>query len=133
MPLVCLNESVLGIDATYFLQRFLAPAEEPLLSALGGFPLSLEDIIARDLSNLQSAGIKIHFVFSGLEGVTKGDSFGSSIASARANAEAFETYENDLADEAIKIFRNSGTNSRQGLTFSTEIDFSRRPNSRRSL
>lgn len=110
MPLHCLNDSVLGIDAAYYLQSFLAPAEEPLLSALGGFPLSLEKIIVRDLSNLQIAGVRIHFVFNGLESALKDDSFGPSIASARANADAFDTYERSLATEAIKLFRTSGLN-----------------------
>ena len=110
MPLHCLNDSIVGIDAAYYLQSFLAPAEEPLLSALGGFPLSLEKLIVRDLSNLQTAGIRIHFVFNGLESALKDDSFGPSIASARANADAFDTYERSLATEAIKLFRTSGLN-----------------------
>lgn len=108
MPLTCLNDSVLGIDATHYLERFLAPAEEPLLSALGGFPLSLENIIVKQLKNLQSAGVRLHFVFDGLDSALKDNSFGPSVASARAHAEAFITYERNQTKEAIKIFRNSG-------------------------
>lgn len=109
MPLTCLNDSVIGIDATYFLEGFLAPpTKEPLLSALGGYPLMLESTIVKQLLDLQSAGFKPHFVFDGLDFGIKDDPFGPSIASASANAVAFDTYERDLAAEAIDMFRTSG-------------------------
>ena len=109
MPLSCLYDSVIGVDATYYLERLLAPAvKEPLLSALGGYPLMLETTIAKELDNLQSAGLKMHFVFNGLDFGIKDDPFGPSIASARTNAVAFDTYERDLATEAINTFRSSG-------------------------
>lgn len=109
MPLTCLNDSVIGIDATYYLESLLAPpAKEPLLSALGGYPLVLESTIVKQLHDLQSAGFKPHFVFDGLDFGIKDDPFGPSIASARANAVAFDTYERDLAAEAIDTFRTSG-------------------------
>ena len=109
MPLTCLNNSVIGIDATYYLEGLLAPpAKEPLLSALGGYPLMLESTIVKQLHELQIAGLKPHFVFDGLDFGIKDDPFGPSIASARANAVAFDTYERDLAAEAIDTFRTSG-------------------------
>lgn len=109
MPLSCLNDSVIGIDATYYLEGLLAPpVKEPLLSALGGFPIGLEATIVKELSDLQSAGFKPHFVFNGLDFGIKDDPFGPSIASQRANAEAFDTYEKNLATDVINTFRNSG-------------------------
>lgn len=108
-PLTCLNGSVIGIDAAYYLERFLVPsAKEPLLSALGGVPLSLEKTIVKDLSDLQIAGVKPHFVFDGLDFGINDDPFGPSIESARVNAVAFDTYERDMADEAMNIFKTSG-------------------------
>lgn len=106
MPLTCLNDSVIGIDATYYLEGLLA--QEPLLSALGGYPLALESTVVKQLLELQSAGFKPHFVFDGLDFGIKDDPFGPSIESARANAVAFDTYERNLAPEAIEIFRTSG-------------------------
>lgn len=109
MPLSCLNDGVIGVDATYYLEGLLAPpVKEPLLSALGGYPLMLEATIVKGLHDLQNAGLMLHFVFDGLDFGIKDDPFGPSIASARANAVAFDTYERDLATEAIKTFRNTG-------------------------
>lgn len=116
MPLTCLNGSVIGIDATYYLEGLLQPpAKEPLLSALGGYPLALESTIVKELSDLQNAGFKPHFVFNGLDFGIKDDPFAPSIQSSRNNALAFATYERDLATEAIVHFRSSGQAERGPL------------------
>lgn len=108
MPLAALKDSVIGIDATYYLEHLLAPSREPLLSALGGYPLALESTIAGELEDMQAAGFKPHFVFNGLDFGIKDEPFKASISSALANAEAFEIYEKDRANEAINVFRTSG-------------------------
>lgn len=108
MPLTCLNGSVIGIDALYYLENLLASHKEPLLSALGGFPLALEERILKELGEIQSCGIKLEFVFNGLDWGIKDDHFAASIASARANTTAFDIYEKDQAKEAIAVFRESG-------------------------
>ena len=108
MPLSCLRGSVIGIDAAYYLEKLLAAHKEPLLSALGGFPLSLETRIVQELGDIQAFGIKLYFVFNGLDWGIKDEPFAASIASARANANGFDIYERDQAKEAIDIFRNSG-------------------------
>lgn len=108
MPLSCLRGTVIGIDATYYLEKLLAAHKEPLLSALGGFPLSLETRIVQELRDIQAFGIKPHFVFNGLDWGIKDDPFAASIASACANANGFDIYERDQAKEAIDVFRNSG-------------------------
>ena len=108
MPLTCLKDSVIGIDAAYYLEGLLTPSKEPLLSALGGFPLGLESVIMKELNLLQAAGFKVHFVFNGLEYGVKDDPFGPSLASSRANAAAFDIYEKEMPDEAIGVFSNSG-------------------------
>lgn len=111
MPLNCLNSSVIGIDAIYYLEKLLAAHKEPLLSALGGPPLALEAKIVKELEDIQSCGIKLYFVFNGLGWGIKDDPFAASIASARANASAFDIYERDQAKEAIGVFRDSGHHS----------------------
>ena len=108
MPLTCLKDSVIGIDAAYYLEHLLTPSKEPLLSALGGSPLGLESAIMKELSVLQAAGFKPHFVFNGLDYGIKDDPFGPSVASSLANAAAFDIYEKEMPDEAIKMFKESG-------------------------
>ena len=108
MPLACLKDSVLGIDAMYYLSTFLTPAKEPLLSALGGFPLGLQKNIEKELQDIQSAGIELHFVFSGLDSGMNEDPFGPSIEIARINQNAFSTYAQDLPKQAVEILREPG-------------------------
>ena len=108
MPLSCLSGSVIGVDAIYYLETLLAAHKEPLLSALGGFPLALENTVKKELDDIQSSGLKLHFVFNGLDFGIKDDPLRPSVKAAQANAQAFETYESDRAQEAIEIFRTSG-------------------------
>ncbi|KAL8655164.1 MAG: hypothetical protein Q9226_003157 [Calogaya cf. arnoldii] len=105
LPLSLLSDSVVGVDATYYLE---GSTKEPLVSALGGFPLGLESSIVRELKALQSIGLRLHFVFNGLDCAIDDDPFGPSLAAANNNAIAFETYENNKADQAIQFFRSSG-------------------------
>lgn len=114
LPLSYLNDSVVGVDATYYLE---AVGKEPLVSALGGFPFGLEYSIARELKDLQSVGLRLHFVFNGLDYGIDDDPFGPSLAAANNNALAFETYENRQTPQAIQIFRSSGRNSTYQLPF----------------
>lgn len=64
--------------------------------------------IVKNLQDLQTAGLTPHFVFDGLDFGIKDDPFAQSIASARANAIAFDVYERDLAAEAADRFMSSG-------------------------
>ena len=114
MPLSNLADKIIGIDASYYLESFLAPqVKEPLLSALGGFPLALEQSIIKDIKALQTAGLKLQFVFNGLNHGSVDDPFRSSIESARANAAAFKTYDADMANEAIIEFKKTGKQRKQ--------------------
>lgn len=70
--------------------------------------MGLESAITKELSVLQAAGFKPHFVFNGLDYGIKDDPFGPSIASSRANAAAFDIYEKAMPDEAISRFKTSG-------------------------
>ncbi|KAL8874440.1 MAG: hypothetical protein Q9174_000233 [Haloplaca sp. 1 TL-2023] len=106
MPITSLNGCVIGIDAAYYLG---ITTKEPLLSALGGFPYALESAIAKELNDLQAIGLKVHFVFDGLNHGMDYDPFGASMTSATNNAAAFDTYDKDLPNQAIQAFRTSGT------------------------
>ena len=109
MPLSNLADKIIGVDAAYYLESFLVPqVKEPLLSALGGFPLALEQAIIKDLKALQTAGLKLQFVFNGLSHGTNDDPFRPSMESARANAAAFKTYDADMANKAIIEFKKTG-------------------------
>ncbi|KAL8801382.1 MAG: hypothetical protein Q9182_004496 [Xanthomendoza sp. 2 TL-2023] len=105
MPISYLNDGVIGIDAVYYLE---SSAREPLLSALGGFPLGLEFSIVRELNDLQAVGLRPHFVFNGLDYGIDDDAFGPSLACAANIALGFETYEGSHAAQAAHIFKTSG-------------------------
>ena len=114
MPLSNLENAIVGVDAAHYLDSFLAPpVKEPLLSALGGFPLALEQAIIKDLKSLRASGLKLHFVFHGLNHGTVDDPFGPSIISAQANAAAFKTYDADMANDAIIEFKKTGQTMRR--------------------
>lgn len=105
MPISTLSESIIGVDAAYYLENH---PKEPLVSALGGFPLAFETSIVKELGDLQAVGIRPHFVFNGLDNGINDDPFGPSLASAQASAIAFETYARGEPTAAIELFRKSG-------------------------
>ncbi|KAI9894316.1 MAG: hypothetical protein M1814_003072 [Vezdaea aestivalis] len=66
LPLSALKGCVVGIEARHFLQRLLAPANEPLVSALGGSPFRLRTYVKHQLESLRNEGITPLFVFHGM-------------------------------------------------------------------
>ncbi|KAI4260601.1 MAG: hypothetical protein LQ352_000162 [Teloschistes flavicans] len=106
MPISALGGSIIGIDATYYLEQI--QQKEPLLPALGGFPLALESRIFKELDALKVVGVKPHFVFDGLDYGIDDDPFGPSAASALKNVTAFDTYEKNMAPQAMQVFKTSG-------------------------
>ncbi|KAL8908916.1 MAG: hypothetical protein Q9207_000492 [Kuettlingeria erythrocarpa] len=113
MPISALSGSTIGVDAAYYLEGH---AKEPLLSALGGFPLALESSIIREISDWQAVGITLHFVFNGLDNAINDDPFRPSLTSARAIALAFDTYDRYQPSQAIELFRKSGTPTSAALS-----------------
>lgn len=106
MPISALGDSIIGIDAAYYLEQI--QQKEPLLPALGGFPLALESRIFKELDALQAFGIKPHFVFDGLDYGIDDDPFGPSTEAASRNVEAFDTYDKNMAPQAMQLFKISG-------------------------
>ena len=108
LPLASLKNAVIGVEAAHFLNRFLAPSQEPLLSAVGGCPLGLEFMIRNELDALREAEITPFFVFSGLETATRLDRFGAAAVAVRSNVDGFEVYQKNQAAQAVRLFGTSG-------------------------
>ncbi|KAI9798257.1 MAG: hypothetical protein M1825_005390 [Sarcosagium campestre] len=70
-PLSTLKDAVVGIEAAYYIDRFLKSGIDPLLVATGGFPLATKKAIEDDLDGLLASGITPLFVFSGMDTVKK--------------------------------------------------------------
>ncbi|KAI9838145.1 MAG: hypothetical protein M1837_002640 [Sclerophora amabilis] len=125
-PLNALKDSVLGVEASYYLschylrqpQTTPPSTEEPLLPAHGGHPLELKLRIENDLEKLQTAGITPLFVFDGMD-ISKRDKWPEGLEEpVRENARAWEMYgesDRDLANEAIEVFRGSGSTKPESL------------------
>ena len=99
---------IIGVDATYYLEDLRYPTKEPLVAALGGFPLALEAMIARGVKDIESCGCKLYFFFDGLEIGTTDAPFASSVHAASVNSRAFSVYEMGDATGAIEHFKHSG-------------------------
>lgn len=93
-PLPTLKDAVIGIDASYYLDLRLngSPKEEPLKHALGGVPFCLKAQITDDIECLQDAGVKVIFVFNGLDHVNKPPAEFLSLDSTRAAETAWQKY-----------------------------------------
>lgn len=100
-----LQDRVIGIDAAYYIQSL---NKDPLLSALGGPPLAFESTVINAVKHLQDAGLKIHFVFDGLESGVGSDPVASSARAAHLASEAFNLYETEQGKQARDVFKASG-------------------------
>lgn len=105
-PLSVLKDSVIGIDASYYLDlRLNLNQEEPLKTALGGIPFALKATINDDITAVQEAGITLVFVFNGLDFVNKAPPSSSSVESKNAHEEGWRHY---LAGDAKKPVEDFG-------------------------
>lgn len=93
-PLPTLKDAVVGIDASYYLDLRLngSPKEEPLKHALGGVPYCLKNQVTDDIECLQDAGVKVIFVFNGLDHVNKPQPEFLSSDNMRAAESAWQKY-----------------------------------------
>ena len=101
-----LQDRVIGIDATYYIDGL---NNDPLLSALGGSPLAFEKTVIDVVTHLHNAGLKLHFVFNGLDSGVGNDPMASSVKAAQLDNEAFTLYEAQQAKKARDVFKESGT------------------------
>ncbi|KAJ9637908.1 hypothetical protein H2199_007403 [Coniosporium tulheliwenetii] len=110
-----LSGAVIAIEAADYLNNLIRNSNtiEALLPALGGLPFSLRGYVLKDISILRSHGINPVFVFSGLD-VGKDDNkrdaaFRASDEAARIHASAWLQYDQHKPEEAVKTFKESGT------------------------
>jgi hypothetical protein len=101
-----------GIEAAeYISQRILKHprAREPLIPALGGLPLALEQHIQEDLNTFHSLEIEPYFIFSGLDITKQTDPFAQKGTEATVNADAWTLYDNHEAEASVAKFGESST------------------------
>lgn len=84
---------MVGVDASYYLDQCLNEnTEEPLKVALGGLPFCITARIEEDLQAAKDAGVKLLFIFNGLDYANKTPSGSESIETRRAHDEGWSHY-----------------------------------------
>ncbi|KAI9734469.1 MAG: hypothetical protein M1818_006858 [Claussenomyces sp. TS43310] len=99
------------VEASHYLQRFLdtPPYSEPLLPALGGYPLALRTHIEADLDKWSHNEIAPFFVFEGQSIVGKEERTLEAQKTAVEDAQlAWGLYSDNKADRAVSAFGASG-------------------------
>ncbi|KAI9796098.1 MAG: hypothetical protein M1833_006520 [Piccolia ochrophora] len=118
-PLSVLKDLVVGIEAAYYLSKFLNAGLDPLLVATGGEPLASKKAIEEDLDKLMSFDVTPLFVFSGMDTVKKPGATGDLAETARFTAQArgwelckqhddTADPDRDFSREVAEAFRDSG-------------------------
>ena len=111
MPFSDMQDAVIGVEATNYLQHMLEnpPSHEPLLAALGGDPIGLRHHIATELDQWKTNGMKPLFVFDGQSIVGKDDmTLQNSKAALVKTQSAWNLYSQSHPEEAVKTFGASG-------------------------
>ncbi|KAJ9654349.1 hypothetical protein H2198_006580 [Neophaeococcomyces mojaviensis] len=104
-PLSTLEGAVIGVDATYYLDQCLNEnAEEPLKVALGGTPFCLTARIEEDLQAAKEAGVKLLFIFDGLDYVNKTPAGSESAESRKAHDDGWSHYLNGNPKATVSDF-----------------------------
>lgn len=114
LPLSVLKDSVLGIDADYFVSRSLNghSKREPLIHAIGGFPCSVEASLDTLLSTLSNHNIKPLFVLTGIEQPQQHNQNNENSEPARKfneevraqRAQAWSMYDRGQGEQAVMAF-----------------------------
>ncbi|TQS38015.1 hypothetical protein Golomagni_01489 [Golovinomyces magnicellulatus] len=111
-PLSELNNAVIGVEATAYLQHMIdnGPAHEPLLAALGGDPIGLKYHLEKELDRWSGNNITPLFVFDGQSVVGKDEmTLRSSRESLVKTQRAWNMYGDHQPNYAVKIFGSSGS------------------------
>ena len=110
-PISEYRDAPIAVHASYYLQKFLdtPPSAEPLLSAIGGFPLAIRIHINADLDQWQKHGITPRFYFDGQatvgsEEVAMKD---AKVSMEKSNA-AWQPYYQNQPTEAVIAFGKTG-------------------------
>ena len=105
-PLSALRDTRLGIDAQVYLRGVLSAkdAKEPLVPALGGVPLALEDHVTNDLRLLEAARIKPVLVFNGITPPRSERPFSTEDSRPGKRQSGWEAYERGRVEAATSAF-----------------------------
>jgi hypothetical protein len=105
-----LSGTRVGIEAAdYLTNRILnhPRTKEPLVPALGGLPLALQQYIEADLDVFKREGIEPRFVFSGLDVKNVDNPFEQKQDEAAVNANAWNLYDSHQAEASVAKFGES--------------------------
>jgi hypothetical protein len=105
------KDAPIAVHASYYLQKFLdtPPSAEPLLSAIGGFPLAIRAHINADLDQWQKHGITPRFYFDGQANVDFEELAMSDAKAAMGKIDAaWQPYYKSQPTEAVIAFGKTG-------------------------
>lgn len=105
-----LKNASVAIEADHYLSRLMSvpPTKEPLLSAIGGLPFALRNTVASHLQILRDEGIKVFFVFNGMDGYRQDDVMEDAEKNRETHQNAWNMYEHQQPQEAVNTFGKSG-------------------------
>ena len=70
--------------------------------------MAFETTVINSVKHLQDAGLKLHFVFNGLDSGIGSDLVTSSARAAQLGGDAFALYETEQGKKAKDVFKASG-------------------------
>ncbi|TVY39405.1 Protein MKT1 [Lachnellula subtilissima] len=110
MEIADLKNSVIGVDATAYLQQMIiGSANEPLLAALGGDPLTLKQQIGEELDRWKSNDMTPVFVFDGQSNVGKNEvALRKAKQGLDQTSRAWKYYGDTHPEIAVQTFGASG-------------------------
>lgn len=100
------------MEAAHYIQQLIdqPPTNEPLLSALGGFPLALKKHIESDLAQWKEANLEPFFIFEGISTIDREEKdFKSAKEATNLTNKAWALYTDNKATAAVTAFGRSGT------------------------
>ncbi|PGH19435.1 hypothetical protein AJ80_03936 [Polytolypa hystricis UAMH7299] len=117
LHLSALKGSVIGIDATHYLDQHLNHhvTKEPLLIALGGFPFALKANIEKEIQALKALGISCVFIFNGLDFGKRELDFSRQSQNLRALEQAWDFYDQQQAEQVVDAFSSAGSTKPENL------------------
>lgn len=105
------NTTKIAVEASHYLQQLIdqPPTNEPLLSALGGFPLALRKHIESDLAQWKEANLEPFFVFEGMSTIDREEKELKNAKEATTlTNKAWGLYTDNKATAAVAAFGRSG-------------------------
>ena len=103
------EEMVIGVEATAYLQTIIEENPEPLLAALGGFPLVLKENIGTELDKWKENNMRPIFIFEGQPIVGQDEmTLRNAKAALDTTQKAWNLYGENKPTEAVTAFGASG-------------------------